>query len=431
MENRQSEKPIIEVHGLKKKYRLGVIGTGSLSHDLSSWWAKVRKKEDPNSLVTEERYSGDSFWALNGVDFSVQRGESVGIIGSNGAGKSTLLKILSRVTSPTEGNAVLRGSLTSMLEIGTGFNGELTGRENIYLNGAILGMSKAEIDSKIEEIIDFSECREFIDTPVKRYSSGMYVKLAFSVASHLDSDILVMDEVLAVGDVKFQRKCISKMIDTIRQDNKTVLYVSHNMATVEELCTRCIVLDAGRIVFDGDPRKAIAIYSGQFKESFVAKEFTDNDFDKYAIYVRSVELLHKEGIEFTAGEPIQLKVIWGNNYATSDLNLGAIIMKGSRPVSISFSKPFTPVKGKAYSSILTIPTDHLPVGKYGINLSFFKYTTPDLQSFYIQRDFFIFRIGSNPLQEGASWREDLWGDTAAQEMTVQSEELESGGKLNA
>lgn len=204
--------------------------------------------------------------ALNGIDFEVYKGERLGIIGGNGAGKSTTLKLLSRVTAPTEGNIYINGRISSMLEVGTGFHPELTGRENIYLNGAILGMSKAEVDSKIEEIIDFSECRQFIDTPVKRYSSGMYVKLAFAVAAHLDSEILVMDEVLAVGDMKFQQKCLGKMSDVAKNDGRTVLYVSHNMNTIRQLCNRCIVLDHGRVVFNGDVEEAIAIYLGMKKQ---------------------------------------------------------------------------------------------------------------------------------------------------------------------
>lgn len=198
---------VIQIEGLKKQYKLGQIGGGTLQGDLQSWWARVRGKEDPNTKIgADQRSNGKTFMALNGIDLTVYRGEALGIIGHNGAGKSTLLKILSRVTAPTEGEVRLKGRVASMLEVGTGFNGEMTGRENIYMNGAILGMTKAEVDAKMEQIIDFSECREFIDTPVKRYSSGMYVKLAFSVAAHLDAEIMIMDEVLAVGDMKFQQK---------------------------------------------------------------------------------------------------------------------------------------------------------------------------------------------------------------------------------
>ena len=260
MQNNE-KRPVIEVTGLKKQYKLGQIGGGTLTHDLQSWWARVRGKEDPNTIIgTDQRLFGQTFMALNGVDLTVYQGEALGIIGRNGAGKSTLLKLLSRITAPTEGEIRIRGRVASMLEVGTGFNNEMTGRENIYMNGAILGMTRAEIDAKLPQIIEFSECGDFIDTPVKRYSSGMFVKLAFAVAAHLDSEIMVMDEVLAVGDMKFQQKCLGKMSDVANQDGRTVLYVSHNMSTIRQLCSRCIVLDKGRVLFDGDVEQAIAIY---------------------------------------------------------------------------------------------------------------------------------------------------------------------------
>ena len=252
---------MIRVENVKKQYRLGQIGGGTLRGDLQSWWARKRGKEDPNTLIgTDQRLIGTTFMALNGVSFTVNKGEAVGIIGSNGAGKSTLLKLLTHVTAPTSGDIDLYGRVASMLEVGTGFHPEMTGRENVYLNGAILGMTRAEIDAKMAEIIEFSEVGDFIDTPVKRYSSGMFVKLAFSVAAHLDSEIMIMDEVLAVGDMKFQKKCLTKMRQAARRNSKTVLYVSHNMATIRALCDRCIVLDKGKVVFDGDVDEAISIY---------------------------------------------------------------------------------------------------------------------------------------------------------------------------
>lgn len=251
---------IIKVEDVKKQYRLGVIGGGRLQGDLQSWWARVCGKEDPNRKIGQAACGRETFQALRGVSFEVRRGERLGVIGGNGAGKSTLLKLLSRVTAPTEGSIYIRGRISSMLEIGTGFHPELTGRENIYLNGAILGMKKAEISRKIEDIIDFSECRQFIDTPVKRYSSGMYVKLAFAVAAHLDCEILIMDEVLAVGDMAFQKKCIEKMNDVSKKDGRTILYVSHSMETIRQLCNRAVVLAHGRIIYDGDVETAIAVY---------------------------------------------------------------------------------------------------------------------------------------------------------------------------
>lgn len=253
--------PVIEVRGVKKEYRIGSIGGRTLQKDLQSWWAKKRGKEDPNVPVfVDQRLIGERFMALNGVDLTVRKGERLGIIGVNGAGKSTLLKLLSRVTAPSEGDIYLYGRVSSMLEVGTGFHGEMTGRENVYMNGMILGMSRAEIDERMEDIIEFSEVREFIDTPVKRYSSGMFVKLAFSVAAHLNSEIMIMDEVLAVGDMAFQNKCLAKMRAAADEDGRTILYVSHNMDTIRKLCDRCVVMDQGKIIFDGDVDSAVAIY---------------------------------------------------------------------------------------------------------------------------------------------------------------------------
>ena len=251
----------IKISNVKKKYKLGQIGGGTLQADIQSWWAKKRGKIDPNSKIgQQQRLVGSSFMALNGIDLTIYQGEALGIIGGNGAGKSTLLKILSQVTAPTEGKIELYGRIASMLEVGTGFNGEMTGRENIYMNGAILGMTKSEIDNKMEDIIEFSEVREFIDTPVKRYSSGMYVKLAFSVAAHLDSEIMIMDEVLAVGDMSFQKKCLEKMRSVAEEEGKTVLYVSHNMNTIRKLCDRCVVLDKGKIIFIGNVEELSLIH---------------------------------------------------------------------------------------------------------------------------------------------------------------------------
>lgn len=304
----------IKICGLKKQYQLGVIGGTTLSAELQSWWAKVRGKEDPNKkLYTDKMHYGEKFWALDGIDLEVRKGEAVGIIGANGAGKSTLLKVLSKVTGPTEGLVQMRGRISSMLEVGTGFHGELTGRENIYMNGAILGMSRREVDRKMEEIIEFSECRQFIDTPVKRYSSGMYVKLAFAVAAHLDAEILIMDEVLAVGDVKFQKKCLGKMEDAAGYEGKTVLYVSHNMATIRQLCTRCIVLSHGKIIYDGDVESAIAVYTEQAKSelrTFYSFEETKRPSADHGshFFVHSLEFIRKEKAAYGYDENIEFEI---------------------------------------------------------------------------------------------------------------------------
>jgi lipopolysaccharide transport system ATP-binding protein len=256
---------ILKAENISKQYRLGQVGTGTLSHDLNRWWHQIRGKEDPYLKIgdTNDRSTkgtSEYVWALQDINFEVERGEVLGIIGKNGAGKSTLLKILSKVTAPTTGSIKSRGRIASLLEVGTGFNPELTGKENIFLNGAILGMTKKEITSKLDEIIDFSGCERYIDTPVKRYSSGMTVRLAFAVAAFLEPEILVIDEVLAVGDAEFQKKAIGKMQDISREGGRTVLFVSHNMAAVRSLCTRGIVLEYGKIIFEGGIDESINQY---------------------------------------------------------------------------------------------------------------------------------------------------------------------------
>jgi lipopolysaccharide transport system ATP-binding protein len=251
-------KPVIKVENLSKAYQIGQIGTGTISRDLERFWmTKVMGKDDPFLKIGETndrsvKGNSDIVWSLKDINFEINQGDAVGIIGKNGAGKSTLLKLLSRVTGPTTGNIKVKGRIASLLEVGTGFHPELTGRENIYLNGAILGMRKKEITRKLDEIIDFSGVERYIDTPVKRYSSGMYVRLAFAVAAHLESEILIVDEVLAVGDAEFQKKCLGKMHDISSGEGRTVLFVSHNMSAVSRLCNQGILINNGRIDRTGD-----------------------------------------------------------------------------------------------------------------------------------------------------------------------------------
>ncbi|MCK9238801.1 ABC transporter ATP-binding protein [Desulfocurvus sp.] len=254
--------PVLQAERLGKLYRLGYIGSGSLAQDLSRWWARLRGRPDPLAKIVEGRagrQAAGHLWALRDVSFSVDRGEILGIVGQNGAGKSTLLKILTKITRPTSGLFRVRGRVASLLEVGTGFHPELSGRENVFLNGAILGMTRAEVARKFDEIVAFAEVGPFIDTPVKRYSSGMYVRLAFAVAAHLEPDILLVDEVLAVGDAAFQRKCLGKMGDAAGQ-GRTVLFVSHNMAAMERLCPRALLIDEGRLVMDGPCAEVIAAH---------------------------------------------------------------------------------------------------------------------------------------------------------------------------
>ncbi len=289
---------VISVDHLTKQYDLGVIGTGTLTRDLNRWWAKLRGKPDPYTRIGQRDHferAGESILALDDVSFSVNQGEALGIIGKNGAGKSTLLKILSRVTAPTSGVLKVKGRIGSLLEVGTGFHPELTGRENVYLNGAILGMRKDEVDRKFEEIVDFSGVEKFIDTPVKRYSSGMYVRLAFAVAAHLDPEILVVDEVLAVGDAEFQKKCLGKMGD-VASEGRTVLFVSHNMGAIRQLCQRAILLNEGKIIQDGSSENTIDKYfskareiSGRLIKTHITKCHSDVEINEISVNGSNVD----------------------------------------------------------------------------------------------------------------------------------------------
>ena len=308
----------IEIENLSKQYRLGVISTGTLVRDISSIYARYFNKDDPNSLIIESgeaKPSVDSkIWALKNINMDVANGEILGIIGKNGAGKSTLLKILARITTPTLGRAKIRGRLASLLEVGTGFHPELTGRENIFLNGAILGMKMEEIRDNLDSIITFSEIDAFIDTPVKRYSSGMKVRLAFSVAAHLEPEILLIDEVLAVGDASFQDKCLNKM-DSISQTGRTILFVSHQLHWINELCSRCVSIKDGQISMDGKPKDVIERYlDNQEKKSqkgVIYLSDSNSDFNTGALEISSVELRGENGKlknEFYFKEDITVKL---------------------------------------------------------------------------------------------------------------------------
>ncbi len=264
---------VIKAENISKQYRLGQVGTGTISHDLNRFWHKIRGLEDPYLKIgeTNDRSTkGDSdyVWSLRDINFEIEQGDAVGIIGRNGAGKSTLLKLLSRVTKPTTGSIYSKGRIASLLEVGTGFHPEMTGRENIFLNGAILGMTRKEITRKFDEIVDFSGVERYIDTPVKRYSSGMYVRLAFAVAAHLESEILIVDEVLAVGDAEFQKKCLGKMGDVSKGEGRTILFVSHNMAAIQKLCNQGILLEKGKISTSGKIDSVIETYCQNDNDSF-------------------------------------------------------------------------------------------------------------------------------------------------------------------
>lgn len=375
----ENEKDIaISIKGLKKRYRLGVIGGGTLQGDIQSWWARVRGKDDPNLKIGKKVYGkNESFMALDGIDLTIYKGERVGIIGHNGAGKSTLLKLLSRVTAPTDGEICIDGRISSMLEVGTGFNGELTGRENIYLNGAILGMTTAEVDSKIEQIIEFSECRQFIDTPVKRYSSGMYVKLAFAVAAHLDSEILIMDEVLAVGDMTFQKKCLNKMSQVSKDEGRTILYVSHNMNTIRQLCDRCIVLDHGKIIFNGDVEEAITIYSGNTSSSsLTVYDFTKTprpyDWQGVNLFITKFEFLEKTDAVFDKNDEMKFRIEFDAKKDISGLKLFLTVKSNNDNIGMAQTyKAFANVKANTHhSATFLLNISNLSPGDY--------YFTPDI-----------------------------------------------------
>lgn len=300
----------VKVEDLSKMYQLGEIGTGTLSRDIERWWSRIRGKEDPIMQIGEENDrtsvgKSDIVWSLRDVSFEVAQGDAIGIIGRNGAGKSTLLKLLSKITSPTSGRALVKGRVASLLEVGTGFHPELTGRENIYLNGAILGMRKKEIAKNFDAIVDFAGVDRYVDTPVKRYSSGMYVRLAFAVAAHLESEILIVDEVLAVGDAEFQKKCLGKMGEVTKGQGRTILFVSHNMASVKALCNKGLVLQNGRNIFSGSVLDSVLLYqkTGMSNEAYSHEGNIEQALGNKLIRVRSfcVEPLEGKILTLSSG----------------------------------------------------------------------------------------------------------------------------------
>ena len=295
---------VIEFNNVGKQYILGTIGTGTLSQDLNRWWANVRGKEDPYLKIGETNdrtQKGDSrfVWALRDISFKVEQGDVVGIVGKNGAGKSTLLKILSRVTSPTTGDIKIKGRIASLLEVGTGFHPEMTGRENIFMNGSIMGMTKAEIKSKFDEIVDFAGVAKYVDTPVKRYSSGMMVRLGFAIAAHLEPEILVVDEVLAVGDAEFQKKAIGKMQDVSKGEGRTVLFVSHNMAAVRSLCTRGIMLKNGTVDFIGNIPDTLGHYLKNEGDNHEKLIIENVKWKKHSLAISKIEINKSQKVSST------------------------------------------------------------------------------------------------------------------------------------
>ena len=381
----------IKAEHLYKQYRLGQVGTGSLIQDVNRWWHKVRGKEDPTLKVTESndrsiQGNADYVWALKDISFTVNHGEVLGIIGRNGAGKSSLLKILSKVTSPTKGQITLNGRVASLLEVGTGFHPELTGRENIYLNGAILGMSKREITQKFDEIVAFSGVEKYIDTPVKRYSSGMYVRLAFAVAAHLEPEILIVDEVLAVGDVDFQKKCMGKMKD-VASHGRTVLFVSHNMEAVKNLCTRAILMEHGTIVSEGTPSHVIETYLMSRNQSDWGKEYREHEAPGNAFTrLKSVQLkpLREDGKPIiTVKSTLEINISFWNYVEglVANLSLHLYAATGECVFNVITQIPPPTIDVGLHHAQCVIPKELLNTGMFSVSFMLVQDTSKPLFNF--------------------------------------------------
>ncbi len=400
---------VIKVEDLSKAYQIGQIGTGTISRDLERFWAtKIMGKEDPFLKIGEtndrsKKGESDIVWTLKDINFDIHQGDAVGIIGKNGAGKSTLLKLLSRVTSPTTGSIKVKGRIASLLEVGTGFHPELSGRENIYLNGAILGMRKKEITRKLDEIIDFSGVERYIDTPVKRYSSGMYVRLAFAVAAHLESEILIVDEVLAVGDAEFQKKCLGKMGDISKGEGRTVLFVSHNMAAVKSLCTSGIVLENGFVMNNSSAENAVSYYLSGNSKIQNTKKFS-NDFDKNEFTLHEISVSPKDknfNDALDEYQAIEINTLFTLKDNYKKLHLTFVLNNENGEPLFTFSHTNDNLKLKLGLNNIkcTLPEGFLNIGNY--YLSF--YVIEDAKSaLFIENDIMYFSVqeGERPI---GSW----------------------------
>lgn len=389
----------IKLENISKLYRLGQVGSGTLQQDIKRWWWKMRGKGDPFAKIGEindraSKGSSDYVWALKDINFEVEKGEVLGIIGRNGAGKSTLLKILSKTTSPTSGSIKINGRIASLLEVGTGFHPELTGRENIFLNGAILGMTKREIRSKFDEIVDFSGVERYIDTPVKRYSSGMYVRLAFAVAAHLEPEILIVDEVLAVGDAEFQKKCLGKMKDVSVNDGRTVLFVSHNMAAVRTLCTQGLVMQYGTIVYKGGALDSVDFYqkSSNISSFFEHKGEVESAPGNNNIKILKFTTQPIKGDYLTISSGVEFELIFYNSKPNINLDT-TFELKNSDEITIFHSGELISNNKDSKKGIYTvkgkIAPDLLNAGIYKFNLIFGEDQKYPL---YIQNEVIQFEI---------------------------------------
>jgi len=377
--------PIIEAIDISKMYRLGKRSSGSLRQDLKEAWLNALGKEDNFFKSTgTQKIDPTELWALKNVSLQVMEGDILGIVGPNGAGKSTLLKIFSRITRPTEGIIRGRGKISSLLEIGTGFHHELSGRENIYISGNMLGMKKRDIEQKFDEIVAFSGVEQFLDTPVKRYSSGMYVRLAFAVAAHLEPDILIVDEVLAVGDAEFQRKCIGKMKEVSAQSGRTILFVSHNMQAIANLCTRAVLLQKGRINAEGSPSQVINQYFSSFRDVVLKHEWTDNAPGNSHITMQSVELVpqYLEGADhIDIRTPLTVKFRFYNHDENVALSTGLHLFTAAGECIFDVSTDSTVQRAGPIEGECKIPGNFLNDGSYFFSIIFVKDTSQELYYF--------------------------------------------------
>ena len=393
---------IIDVENISKLYRLGTLGTGSLRQDITYFWNRYLLRKNNVFFHDAENSNANYLWALKNVSFQVNQGEVLGIIGRNGAGKSTLLKIMSRIIRPTKGSIKGRGKVSSMLEVGTGFHGELTGRENVYISGYMLGMKKHEIKNKFDEIVDFSGIEKFIDTPVKRYSSGMYVRLAFAVAAHLDPDILIVDEVLAVGDAEFQKKCMGKMKDVSNEKGRTIIFVSHNMQAVNSLCSKAIWLQQGQVIANDSTQSVINKYLSAYQQKLWKQEwFIDDAPGNDLIKVLSVELIPEtaSALDFIdVRTPITVRFRIHNNAGSINLMAGVHLFTLSDECIFDVCTAPDDYKKGIIEGECKIPGNFLNDGSYYISLIFVKDTAESI--FYFQE---CLHFEVEDYREGIKW----------------------------
>ena len=391
-------KVVIKAENISKQYRLGLVGTGTVKDDMKRWWYNLRGKEDPFLKIGEandrsSKGESDYVWSLRDINFEINQGDSVGIIGRNGAGKSTLLKILSQVTQPTTGKIYTKGRIASLLEVGTGFHPEMTGRENIYLNGAILGMRKHEIKRKFDEIVAFSGVERYIDTPVKRYSSGMYVRLAFAVAAHLESEILIVDEVLAVGDAEFQKKCLGKMNEVSKGEGRTVLFVSHNMSAVKSLCNTGVLLENGLLTYSGNSDECINNYLKDGGEDGAGIKFFDNEFENEVFKLNSISAKNENrNIDDPITEKYPIEIITNIDfYQEGQYNITYHLYNELGEAMFSFYDKDNSAKIEKGNNKLkcVIPADFFQSGNFSLAIFIVK---DKREAIFVEKDIFRFSV---------------------------------------